>query len=273
MLKQRILTALALMIILLAVILSGSLTAFVILLMLGLGAATWEITRIFEYRYPFAYAYVAAIVLAILITTAKSSLYVFLACFAVISWIVFFIPSLFFKVSTDLGMITRFFERIYYVCIFCSFLAAAFLYRLSWLLLLSIFILVSAADSGAYFAGRKFGKRKLAPEISPGKTWEGVVGGLISTVLISVASVFVPMLEMSITVMLYNALGWGGMIATVVVLAAVSVTGDLQESRFKRRRGIKDSGSILPGHGGILDRIDSLVPVLPMVVLIHIFIT
>ena len=270
MLKQRILTALGLMVILLAVILSGSLTAFVILLMISLGATTWEITRINEYRYPFAYAYGAAIILGITVSTAKKTLYVFLACFVVFAWFVYFIPSLFYKLPRDIGWATRFFERIYYACIFSSFMAAAFIYRQSWLLFLSLLILVSVADSGAYFAGKKFGKRKLAPDISPGKTWEGVAGGIIATLLVSVATVFIPVLDSSINVILYNALGWAGMVGGIILLVAVSVTGDLQESRFKRRRGIKDSSSILPGHGGILDRIDSLIPILPLAVLIHI---
>jgi phosphatidate cytidylyltransferase len=114
-----------------------------------------------------------------------------------------------------------------------------------------------AADSGAYFAGSKFGKRKLAPAISPGKTWEGVWGGLATAVLLAVVAL--PLL----------GLGWGSLPALVLltmVTAAISVVGDLFESLMKRHSGMKDSGALFPGHGGVMDRIDSLLAALPVFV-------
>jgi phosphatidate cytidylyltransferase len=114
-----------------------------------------------------------------------------------------------------------------------------------------------AADSGAYFAGSKFGKRKLAPSISPGKTWEGVWGGLATAVLL--AAVVLPLL----------GLGWGSLPALMlltVVTAGISVVGDLFESLMKRHSGVKDSGDLFPGHGGVMDRIDSLLAALPVFV-------
>jgi phosphatidate cytidylyltransferase len=114
-----------------------------------------------------------------------------------------------------------------------------------------------AADSGAYFAGSKFGKRKLAPSISPGKTWEGVWGGLATAVLL--AAVALPLL----------GLGWGSLPALMlltVVTAGISVVGDLFESLMKRHSGVKDSGDLFPGHGGVMDRIDSLLAALPVFV-------
>lgn len=111
---------------------------------------------------------------------------------------------------------------------------------------------VVAADSGAYFAGKRFGKRKLAPAISPGKTVAGVVGGVGVAVAGAgaLAWVFAP-----------DAVRWW--LAAAMAATAFSVVGDLHESRLKRRAGVKDSGGILPGHGGILDRIDGLVAALP----------
>lgn len=114
-----------------------------------------------------------------------------------------------------------------------------------------------AADSGAYFAGSKFGRRKLAPSISPGKTWEGVWGGLATAALLAVIAL--PLL----------GLGWGALPALMlltVVTAAISVVGDLFESLMKRHSGVKDSGALFPGHGGVMDRIDSLLAALPVFV-------
>ena len=117
--------------------------------------------------------------------------------------------------------------------------------------------LVWAADSGAYFAGSKFGKRKLAPSISPGKTWEGVFGGLLASLLL--AALVLPLL----------GLAWSSLPALALltlVTAGISVVGDLFESLMKRHSGVKDSGAIFPGHGGLMDRLDSLLAALPVFV-------
>ncbi len=114
-----------------------------------------------------------------------------------------------------------------------------------------------AADSGAYFVGSKFGRRKLAPSISPGKTWEGVAGGLATSVLL--AALALPLL----------GLDWSALPALAlltVITAAISVVGDLFESLMKRHSGVKDSGDLFPGHGGLMDRLDSLVAALPVFV-------
>ncbi|KAA2286250.1 phosphatidate cytidylyltransferase [Arenimonas fontis] len=115
--------------------------------------------------------------------------------------------------------------------------------------------LVWAADSGAYFAGSKFGRRKLAPAVSPNKSWEGVWGGLTACALLAVLGFGL------------LGLGWRQLPALVllVLLAAVaSVVGDLLESLMKRHSGLKDSGRIFPGHGGVMDRLDSLLAALPV---------
>ena len=118
-------------------------------------------------------------------------------------------------------------------------------------------MLVWAADSGAYFSGRAFGKRKLAPKVSPGKSWEGVVGGLITALVL--AFVFIHFSG--------DALVGERSISRFVILSvatvAISVLGDLTESMFKRESGVKDSSQLIPGHGGVLDRIDSLTAAVP----------
>jgi phosphatidate cytidylyltransferase len=119
-------------------------------------------------------------------------------------------------------------------------------------IVLWLVLLVICADIGAYFAGRRWGKRKLAPRVSPGKTWEGALGGLVLTALVA----------------------WGGAayfglpaLPTVIfgaVVGVFSIIGDLTESMFKRAAGLKDSGALLPGHGGLLDRIDSVTAAAPL---------
>jgi phosphatidate cytidylyltransferase len=123
-------------------------------------------------------------------------------------------------------------------------------------LVLILLIMVGLADSGAYFAGRYLGRHKLAPVISPGKTWEGVYGGLLASMLFAAAVAWL---------LLEAPLPWTAkfMLATLVAMM-FSVVGDLLVSLLKRQSGIKDSGSIIPGHGGIFDRIDSLVAAAPL---------
>jgi phosphatidate cytidylyltransferase len=128
---------------------------------------------------------------------------------------------------------------------------------------------VWVADIGAYAAGRVFGKRKLAPSISPGKSWEGAIGGWIAVLLLTALCVYlVPAANFPAVIM--KKWGWPGFVAVMTVLAAASVVGDLFESMLKRRAGVKDSSNLLPGHGGVLDRIDALIPVLPLAALLDI---
>ena len=124
----------------------------------------------------------------------------------------------------------------------------------NWLIL-AVMVLVWGADIGAYFSGRAFGKRKLAPQVSPGKSWEGVYGGLALSLVITFIVGLVR--DWSFAQIIMGLLG-----AAVIVF--VSVVGDLTESMFKRRSGIKDSSNLLPGHGGVLDRIDSLTAAIPV---------
>lgn len=269
MLKTRILTALCLAIVLLLVLLSGSYTAFAVLMIVFFAGASWEIFRLFENAYPIPYAMASTLFFAIFICLASETIYIGLAFFSVIAWFLCLAPSMKFPLPAKHSLADRFFELLYSVSVFSSFLAFLYLYRRSLILLLSVLILVNIADMGAYFAGRRFGRHKLAPSISPGKTWEGAAGGLLAVILVCVAVVFIPGLENSINVRVYRAYGWAGMIFAITILVGMSVLGDLQESRLKRRRGFKDSSNLLPGHGGVLDRIDSLIPVLPLTVLIH----
>ncbi|WP_119154380.1 phosphatidate cytidylyltransferase [Caldimonas tepidiphila] len=134
--------------------------------------------------------------------------------------------------------------------------------------LLSVFALVWAADIAAYFGGRAFGRRKLAPSISPGKSWAGVYSGMAGVLVLALlwlqfdarASVDAP----SLYGMLNAQAGWPGLVVGCLFLGGMSVVGDLFESLVKRAVGAKDSSALLPGHGGVLDRIDALLPVFPL---------
>ena len=138
-----------------------------------------------------------------------------------------------------------------------AWLAAVFLlgYTYGKLMLVFMVMLVAGADVGAYFAGHRFGHNKLAPKVSPGKTWEGVMGGQMAVIALAVLA--------------HLALGLSRItllaaIAIAVCGAAASVVGDLVESMVKRHRGVKDSGTLLPGHGGLLDRIDGITAAAPV---------
>ncbi len=131
----------------------------------------------------------------------------------------------------------------------------------------ALFVLMGltwVADIAAYFTGRAFGKRKLAPSISPGKTWEGVMGAVVGVLMLAVLCSAVTVLTPNFYSLLLVKQGWilGG--AVMVLLVAVSVMGDLFESLLKRRVGLKDSSNLLPGHGGVMDRVDALVATMPV---------
>ena len=142
--------------------------------------------------------------------------------------------------------------------------------------LLSVLVLVWAADIGAYAAGRAFGLRftkvRLAPQISPGKSWEGAWGGMVCVFIVGVLWVvgdrYAHVAHASLYTEIVHA-GWWLLPLAVVFLSAMSVVGDLVESLVKRSAGAKDSSNLLPGHGGVLDRIDALLPTLPLALFLH----
>nr|WP_294840924.1 phosphatidate cytidylyltransferase [uncultured Methylotenera sp.] len=135
-----------------------------------------------------------------------------------------------------------------------TWLAIVGLHTINPWLLIGVIATVSLADSAAYFAGKRFGRHKLAPNISPGKTWEGVLGALAAVTVYGSLLCYYQHISLDLVVALW-----------LVVL--FSVMGDLVESLMKRQAGLKDSGQLLPGHGGVLDRIDGFIPTLPMILL------
>jgi phosphatidate cytidylyltransferase len=140
-------------------------------------------------------------------------------------------------------------------------------YRTGLMFLLSILILVWVADIAAYFFGKAFGRHKLAPVISPGKTVEGALGGLLAVWVVGGASMLAPSLSGSLFARLGRSWSGPGLVFALALLVGFSILGDLLESSLKRQAGAKDSSHLLPGHGGILDRIDALLPVIPVALL------
>jgi phosphatidate cytidylyltransferase len=153
--------------------------------------------------------------------------------------------------------------------IFAAWISLVQVHRLGPSALLVAMAIVWVADVGAYFVGRAVGKRKLAPKISPGKSWEGVWGGMFLVVICALFAAAAPDLKDTLPAQLVSRVGpiLAGLV--LAILAAYSVVGDLHESLLKRQANVKDSSNLLPGHGGVLDRIDALLPTMPAVFLIH----
>jgi len=153
------------------------------------------------------------------------------------------------------------------VLVACAWLALVQAKLLGLGFLLSVLTLVWMADIAAYFGGKTFGRRKLAPTISPGKSWEGVFSGVAGVLLLALGWLWLDARGLSDQPSLFTRLwAFGPLTAllAVVCLCAMSVVGDLVESLVKRSAGMKDSSGLLPGHGGVLDRVDALLPVLPL---------
>ena len=225
----------------------------------------------FGNRYPVAMAVVSGLVIAGLSLWLTEQICIWFAMVSVVIWILCLIPSLFRELPERGSISGRLYQFLYWFSILGSFLSVYVLYNQSALLLLSVLMIVWLADIGAYFAGRAFGKHKLAPSISPGKTWEGVIGGVAAVLLVAFCVICFSPWQTTLAAKILEKYGWVAMICGLVALVALSILGDLLESKLKRRAGIKDSSQLLPGHGGVLDRIDSLIPVLPLALLLGIW--
>ncbi|UGQ48864.1 phosphatidate cytidylyltransferase [Massilia endophytica] len=273
MLKTRIITAVILLVVLLAVLFSGYYPAVAVVVTLFFGAAVWEAFRLFKNKAALIVAvfWTAAFVYTFFFNQGLEQARLWLLLGMAI-WLVRFAPSLKLGLPPAEGFGNTMLSMVYAVALVACFVAILVLFRHSPVYLLSAMAVVWVADIGAYFAGKAFGKRKLAPSISPGKSWEGAIGGWIAVLVLATASILaagaVPLLQDTFAVQMQAKLGWGVTLAVLTVIVAASVVGDLFESQLKRRAGMKDSSNLLPGHGGVLDRIDALVPVLPVAALI-----
>ncbi len=252
MLRQRILTALTAFGVLLVVlfVLPPTIAQLVIAVLILIGAWEWSGFLKLETRVArFAYVgLITALMAAVWVGPSDANtvgivLKVALAWWSIALIWVFMFPTPIPKLSAWICGV---------LVLIPADLAIISLYSLQPALLLFVLIIVWAADIGAYFTGKRFGRVKLAPNVSPGKTWEGVLGGLAAVALL--ALVRARWLEIDIAVLLPFCLA----------VAIISIVGDLTVSMFKRHAGLKDSGRFFPGHGGVLDRIDSVTAAAPL---------
>lgn len=261
MLKQRVITAVVLSVLVLSAVIWAPVWLFSLLVALATLYGVWEWSNFcrFGLRGRVVYVAVAAALILLLEWFASGVLITQVMLVAGAFWLL------------ALTMVLRYPEGVRwkagtpklfigYVVLIPAWLALSQVKAMQEgeLLILLLLFLVWGADTGAYFAGKALGKHKLMPKVSPGKTLEGLAGGLFTCVLIALLYAY------------FRELSWIAAVFLVllaVITAMASVLGDLFESMFKRERGIKDSGTLLPGHGGVLDRIDSLTAAAPVFLL------
>lgn len=279
MLMQRVLTAIVLLLVLVGALLAPSAWPLILLLLILAGCALWEWLRLsLAPAWQPAAAWVAvftSIVLFWLVWTwmpatqaapaAARLVHPWLMPLVIAGWAVIAVPQVFHGQTAE-----RRFPALLSVFGVLSVAAAwaalvlIFIEFGAWCLV-SMMALIWFADVAAYFTGRAFGKRKLAPKVSPGKTWEGAVGGVLAAAAWTTATAAVPG---SFGAVLAEQWSLPMVFLLACLLAAISIIGDLFESLLKRRAGVKDSSRLLPGHGGVYDRIDALLPVAPVAILL-----
>lgn len=279
MLKERVLSAIVMVIVALAAIFWLPPLALTIALSALVVLGMWEWAQFVGFKSQMSRVVVAGVTTCILLLlvvantdyisatrfmTDLSVIALFIAC---VWWLAAFALVVTYPNSAKLWAKSVVAKFLFGICTLFPFLIGLLAIRFNnytldayqgTYLLLYVFLLVWGADSGAYFFGRALGKHKLAPKVSPGKSWEGALGGLFTSGVI--AFVF---LQVTPDDVFGRALETVPFIVVSVATVAISVLGDLAESMFKRQAGIKDSSNLIPGHGGILDRVDSLTAAIP----------
>ena len=265
-LKQRVLTAMVLVPLLLASLFLLPGTGWQLLTCLPIAVAAGEWARLAGYQQSSRVVFIGFVLASCLAFVAALSSTGFSAGAGGLSSLLLVVALMFWAIAAPIWLyrgwrVTQplLLGAVGWIVLVPAWLAAVFLQRSPWLLL-AMLLVVWLADTAAYFAGRRFGRRKLAPQISPGKTWEGVIGAFIAVLIYGMVVSFV--LQPSA-----NAYDRLATMIFVSALTVLSIVGDLFESWIKRGAGAKDSGSLLPGHGGVLDRIDGLTAALPFAAL------
>jgi phosphatidate cytidylyltransferase len=269
MLKTRIITALVLLAVVLVLLFLNSFTVFALTAIVFFIVAIWESFRLFGSKQPMIGTVFWACIFGLI--AFKNNFFEEKLLFAICCgiWFLRLIPSLAIGLPSLHSVSNRLLNGIYEIAILGCFIAILSLFRHSALTIFSVMSIVWIADIGAYFAGKRFGKHKLAPSISPGKSWEGAIGGWLAVLIMATVAIFIPDLADTFLVKLYAKMGWPGFVSIITLLVIFSIAGDLFESQLKRRIGMKDSSHLLPGHGGVLDRIDALIPTLPLAAFVN----
>ena len=283
MLKQRIITALVLLAILLPALFYPSPEPFAAVVLVLMAGAAWEWGRL-NGAGAVGSVVVGAVCVALcaaswmfgLPTRTLTPLWVAAGAFWVLgsAWLLHAGVAGWPRIPAALRLVVGVFA------LWLAWLAVVQAHAVGINFLLSVMTLVWMADIAAYFAGRTFGlrftKNKLAPSISPGKSWEGVWGGVAGVLLLALCWVAADARFQAPVASFYTRLASQGswlLLLGVLFMAAMSVVGDLIESLIKRSAGVKDSSNLLPGHGGVLDRVDALLPTLPLAMMLSTLVT
>lgn len=279
MLMQRVLTAVVLLAVLLGALLASSPWPLIALLLVMAGCALWEWLRLtlsasWRPAAPWI-AVFASLVMAWLIWTWMPStaavpavpnlIHPLIMPVVAILWLLLAVPQV-FQGRTDTPRMHAALSIFGVLAVVSTWAALVLIFVEygAWCLV-SLMALIWFADIAAYFTGRAFGKRKLAPRVSPGKTWEGAIGGVVAAAIWTTATAFMPG---SFGELLAQRWSLPVVFLLAAALGAISIIGDLFESLLKRRAGVKDSSNLLPGHGGVFDRIDALLPVAPVAIML-----
>lgn len=274
MLKQRIITALLLLAVLLPALFYRSIEPFALLSLVLIVAGGWEWARLNGCKSSMALVYGGGLGLALAafwalggLTLPLRSLWLAVGCL----WIVLALMMLWRGVLGWMAWpaVLRLWMGLFLIA--CAWLALVQARLMGLGFLLSVLMLVWMADIAAYVGGKTWGRRKLAPTISPGKSWEGALSGLLGVFVLAAAWLWADAQGWGDHSSLYARLWTKGptlAVLSLLFLVAISVVGDLVESLVKRSAGVKDSSQLLPGHGGVLDRVDALLPVLPLAMML-----
>ncbi|HUH59735.1 MAG TPA: phosphatidate cytidylyltransferase [Candidimonas sp.] len=282
MLKQRVITAIVLLAVLLGTLLAPGPWPLVLLFTLAAGCALWEWLRLTWPRRNSAIPCMIAIAVAVGLVILASlwlraaqrgqempfqgQVNTWLLPLAAALWVLgaSYLVYRGQSESRKNGLALSVFGVLAVVAVWAALVQLFLAHGAGFLV--SLLALIWIADIAAYFTGKALGRHKLAPKVSPGKTWEGAVGGVLAaTAWVMATSLWWPG---SFGAVLAQRWPMWGVLAIAVFLAALSIVGDLFESLLKRRAGVKDSSQLLPGHGGVYDRIDALLPVAPIALLL-----
>jgi len=280
MLKTRVITAVVLLALFIPILFFSPTIILSLVVSIIISLAAWEWGRFIwgvKSRFPIYYSLMIQLLLVILIycihldddalVSRLNDLMSSILWISIIFWL-FAVPIILSrKLQFSIQKNTSLF-KIVGVVIFMSDWYAFMLLRDTGLwVLLSVLMVVWTADIGAYFTGKKLGKHKLAPQLSPGKSIEGAIGGMVAVCILGIIFYAGNLSSSNFFNMIGQQYSWLILIPLSIFLAGMSVVGDLFESQLKRLSSMKDSSGLLPGHGGVLDRIDALLPVLPIAAL------
>lgn len=279
MLMQRVLTAIVLLLVLLGALMASSPWPLIVLLLVLAGCALWEWLRLtlapaWLVAAPWVAVFTSLVLFWLIWTwmpsatdTPGAAMLVppWVMPVTVAAWVILAFPQV-LQGDTGQRRLPALMSLFGVLAVVAAWAALALLFvQFGAWCLVSMMALIWFADIAAYFTGRAIGRRKLAPAVSPGKTWEGAMGGVLAAAVWTTATAAVPgsfgailAQQWSLPVVFLLACG----------LAAISIVGDLFESLLKRRAGVKDSSRLLPGHGGVYDRIDALLPVAPVAIML-----